>query len=281
DRGGDRHPRVLLVGDPPFNDVQSALMQREETEQILPAANESIVSSALLRSALGGNEQLLAALPRLPATRSEIATIGKLFPERTTLLGADASEQELVRLASTGALKDYGILHIATHAFVDDRQPQRSALILSQVGLPDPFEAAAAGRRTFDGLVSVKEIACEWDLDADLVALSACETGRGRVVREGILGFAHAFLEAGARSLLVSLWKVDDRATALLMSRFYENLYGKYVGDRAGYAATAMSKGDALREAKLWLQEYMDEGGGRPYRSPYYWSAFILIGDHS
>ncbi|MCK4409129.1 MAG: CHAT domain-containing protein, partial [Candidatus Eisenbacteria sp.] len=84
----------------------------------------------------------------------------------------------------------------------------------------------------------------------------------------------HAFLQAGARSLLVSLWKVDDQATSLLMRRFYGNYLGNDDGERMG-------KAEALQEAKQWLREYTNEAGNHPYEHPYYWSAFILIGDRS
>ncbi|MCK4409669.1 MAG: CHAT domain-containing protein, partial [Candidatus Eisenbacteria sp.] len=146
----------------------------------------------------------------------------------------------------------------------------------------DPLEAAMAGTRIYDGLLTAKEIVREWDLNADLVTLSACETGLGKkVMGEGYVGFAHAFFQAGARSLLVSLWKVEDKATSLLMRRFYENWLGEYTDERIGLPDEAMPKAEALREAKRWLRDYIDEYGNRPYEHPYYWSAFILIGDRS
>lgn len=139
-----------------------------------------------------------------------------------------------------------------------------------------------AGTRIYDGLVTAKEIVREWDLNADLVTLSACETGLGKkVMGEGYVGFAHAFLQAGARSLLVSLWKVEDRATALLMHRFYENRLGEYRDERNARVGEPMTKADALQEAKYWLRNYTDERGGHPYEHPYYWSAFTLIGDRT
>ena len=139
-----------------------------------------------------------------------------------------------------------------------------------------------AGTRIYDGLVTAQEIVREWDLNADLVTLSACETGLGQeVVGEGYVGLAYAFLQAGTRSLLVSLWKVEDTATSLLMRRFYENWRGEYGEERSGRVGEPMTKADALQKAKCWLRTYTDESGHTPYKHPYYWSAFVLIGDRS
>jgi CHAT domain-containing protein len=202
-----------------------------------------------------------------------------MFPEAEILLGPNASEQEMVRLAESGELRRYGTIHLATHALVDDERPERSALILSQVNLPDPLEAAEQGTRIFDGLLTVKEILGEWDLDADLVTLSACESGLGKETPgEGYVGLASAFLRAGARSLLVSLWPVNDRATYLLMRRFYENLTEAHANGR-GMQTEPTSKAEALQEAKRWLRSHRDEKGGQPFRHPAYWAGFILIGE--
>ncbi len=269
---------VLLVGDPPFNEAHLAAMEGEG--DVLLASDDAAPGYETLRDALAGSEAALAALPRLAATRDEVAAVAGVCGTSSLLLGADASEQALVRLAESGALRDFGTIHVATHALVSDERPERSALVLSQVGLPDPLECAASGSRIYDGLVTAEEIVREWDLAADLVTLSACETGLGKeVTGEGYVGFAHAFLQAGARSLLVSLWKVEDRATALLMGRFYEDRFGTYDDERGGRRGAAMSEADALQEAKHWLRTYTDERGERPYEHPYYWSAFVLIGD--
>ena len=227
------------------------------------------LDGAALRHALDSEDFALAALPRLAGSRAEIAAIAGAASSSDVLLGPDASEQRLVRLADSNNLRSYPFIHLATHAIVDARQPERSCLILSQVDLPDALEAAKKGERIYDGRLTVQEILREWKLDADLVTLSACETALGQQISgEGIVGFAHAFLQAGARSLLVSLWKVDDQATSLLMTRFYDNLWQRH-----------QAKATALREAKKWLREYEDEAGQRPYEHPYFWSAFVLIGE--
>jgi CHAT domain-containing protein len=138
------------------------------------------------------------------------------------------------------------------------------------------------------------------------VVLSACETGRGKDAGgEGLLGFAQAFLQKGARSVVLSRWKVDDRATTLLMVRFYENLLGKRKGTKA------MGRAQALDESRRWLRgldrrraallagglgrgqlrgteeevpplagkEPALPGGERPFAHPAYWAAFVLVGD--
>ncbi|UCH84934.1 MAG: CHAT domain-containing protein, partial [Candidatus Latescibacterota bacterium] len=198
-----------------------------------------------------------------------VTSIAAAADAPTVLLGEDASESALVQMAETGEIGQFGTIHIATHALVDDKRPERSALVLSQVGLPDPLESAMKKERIIDGLVTAREIVREWNLSADVVTLSACETGLGRKAgSEGYIGFAHAFFQAGARSLVVSLWKVDDRATSLLMQKFYEDYFDSEMKTKAG----------ALKSAKEWVMDYKDENGTRPFEHPFYWSGFILIG---
>jgi CHAT domain-containing protein len=284
-RGASGPQNALLVGDPPFcEDHLSAMADEEEQDshpqQAYAATGEPFIRGTTVRSALAGNEGALAALPRLPWTRQEVRLVASVIPATTTLLGAEASEQRLMGLAESGELSQFDTIHLATHALANDDLPERSALILSRTDLPDPYEAVVAGKRVHDGLLTAKEIIREWELDADLVTLSGCQTGLGReTAGEGYVGLAHAFLQVGARSLLVSLWKVEEEATALLMGRFYENLTGSYADERDGESETPMSKAAALREAKRWLREYTDEHGARIFSHPSYWSGFVLIGE--
>jgi len=236
-----------------------------------------------------GDPPFEGVLPQLPGTRDEVLALSEIVDGPTVLVGRDASEESLVRLTETGRMGEFAILHLATHAHVDDRVPGRSSLVLSQALLPDPVEAVAAGARVYDGILTAREIVREWNLDADLVTLSACETALGREAGgEGYIGLAHAFMQAGARSLLVSLWKVEDRATSLLMRRFYRNLAsadeapgrGRARGEPGGLSGSR-GKAGALRDAKMWLRDYTDESGRRPYAHPFYWSAFVLVGDGS
>lgn len=253
------------------------------------------------------DSRVRSGLTPLPGTRLEVAAVaGLLPPDKTTvLLGSGASEQRLDELAAAGRLKHFRLLHLATHGTVDPVTAVRSALELARDKLPGPDEQAkraAVGNKVYTGQLSVEAIAKEWQLDADLVTLSACETAMGPDGGgEGLLGFSQVLLGRGARSLLLSLWKVDDTATALLMKRFYEDLLMRH-----------QPKAEALWEAKRWLRELPQaeieklagelakgklrgtEGprtpttndrktvlpaGDRPFAHPRYWAAFILIGD--
>ncbi len=160
-----------------------------------------------------------------------------------------------------------------------------------------------------DGYLTAAEVLEYWKLDAELVTLSACESALGSEGSgDGSLGFAQAFLKAGSRAVCLSLWKVDDAATALLMDRFYRNLLGKREGLNA-----PVPKAEALAEAKTWLRnvtaleatdrlgtitQSVPRGTGetalrvksqpaegakaketKPFAHPRHWAAFILIGD--
>jgi CHAT domain-containing protein len=171
------------------------------------------------------------------------------------LLGSQASEQELEKLALAGELPKFRLLHLATHGEANDQCPLETALLLARDRLPaspDQEVAAAHGRRKpLDGRLTVGTVLGSWKLDCDLAVLSACSSGLGRQTQgEGMLGFAQALLQKGARSVVLSRWKVDDAATALLMVRFYENILGK----RAGLKAP-LGRAEALDEAKRWLRE--------------------------
>jgi CHAT domain-containing protein len=237
-------------------------------------------------------------LNRLPRTRDEVEAITRIFksddrPTRT-LMGTDASEPELDSLTTSAELGKFGFIHLATHGMIDESVPARSAVILTQTGLPDPLEQALSHKPVFDGRLSVREIQRGWELKAELVTLSACETALGRDAGgEGFVGFTQALLISGARSVCLSLWKVDDTATSLLMQRFYQNLLGKREG-----LNNPLPKAEALREAKSWLRNLPSEEvavltRGEPRKSlkgdvastttrfdhPYYWAAFVLAGD--
>lgn len=229
----------------------------------------------------------------------------------TVLVGPDATERRLCEAAATGELGRFGYLHFATHALMNNRVPLSSALVLSAEDPWDAFALAVQGEEVYDGLVTADQILRTWRIGARLVTLSACETGLGKESRgEGFVGFSQAFFVAGARSLLVSLWKVEDRATMLLMTRFYENTLGTHgdlrvVGTDSFPPESPLPMAEALREAKEWVrgltwddlqamdvqpqgvasrglvpvEEPVVKEGDHPFAHPHFWAAFVLSGD--
>ena len=163
------------------------------------------------------------------------------------LLASDATEARFKSLP----LANYGIIHFAVHGIANTQFPDRAALVLS-----------SSPGSTDDGLLQVREIR-DLPLHAGLVTLSACDSGNGKLLgEEGIASLERAFLLAGARSVLASLWTADDTYTVGLMRRFYEHLIN------------GLDNGAALRQAKLdLLQEFMDQA------LPLYWAGFTLVGD--
>jgi CHAT domain-containing protein len=187
----------------------------------------------------------------LPAAEAEVGAIEDALrgSESHVYIGRRATEDAFKKEAA-----HYRILHLATHFLSDDRQPLYSKIVLAQ----DP-EAEE------DGYLQTYEI-FNIRLNADLVVLSACNTGLGKLSKgEGLVGISRAFLYAGVPSLLVSLWSVDDESTSILMKSFYEHL------------SNGLNKKQALRQAKL---EYLETVPNNK-RDPFYWAPFILVGDWS
>jgi CHAT domain-containing protein/tetratricopeptide (TPR) repeat protein len=276
ERPADRDARAnaLFVGDPPFRAVHAAAMVSAENA----APSSGRLDEIVLRDALYADPEALGKLPRLAWSRREVESASKSFAKSEVLVGPRACEPALRSLATEEQLHDFDVVHVATHALIDANDPLKSALVLSQL----PADDEQGGADPLDGLLTGAEIAHGWKLDADLVTLSSCETATGRLAKgEGTIGFAYPFLAVGARCMLLSLWKVDDEATALLMQRFYENWRGADGSAREGGRGRdgAMTKAEALREAKHWLRSLEDSAGNRRFEHPYYWSAFVLIGD--
>jgi len=167
-----------LVIDP--RPAPEAITEQRKLQQVLVAARS-------------GDEDF----DRLPGTRYEVEALARLFksddrPTRT-LLAAQASEPEMDRLSASGELGLFGFIHLATHGVIDEDVPARSAVILTQTDLPDPLQQALSHKPVFDGRLSVREIQRGWDLKAELVTLSACETALGRDAGgESFVGFTQA-----------------------------------------------------------------------------------------
>jgi tetratricopeptide (TPR) repeat protein len=228
---------------------------------------------------------------QLPGTLAEIAQIRDLLNGKAILwTGADAAEEKLERYRQQQGLQRFRFLHFATHGQANNRLAFESRLVLArpQAGQVPLLRPSAP---LLDGYLTASEVLDHWNLDAELVTLSSCESGLGKAgAGDGLLGFAQAFLKAGSRSVCLSLWQADDDATCLLMARFYEN-----------YLIKKLGKAQALDEAKRWLRALSFQeasrlvgalydgspspipGGAanpqRPYAHPKYWSAFVLIGD--
>jgi CHAT domain-containing protein/tetratricopeptide (TPR) repeat protein len=198
------------------------------------------------------------ALARLRFAGQEIAIIRALLTasDSDVLTGLQASEAAVKTASAKGLLARARYVHFATHGILGLDTGQPPALVLSLVG-NDGARDADGGVN--DGFLRLDEVT-RLHLNADLVVLSACETGKGRLYAgEGVTGLARAFLYAGSRGVVCSLWAVDDRETATFMAHLYGGL-------KDGKAAA-----DALRAAKLAMI--------RANKSPVFWAPFILIGE--
>jgi CHAT domain-containing protein/Tfp pilus assembly protein PilF len=234
--------------------------RKERRESVLVAFGDpTYPPSGDSRSRLRGGVELVP----LPGTRMEVEALGGLFPGRShLLLGSGATEPAAKALG-----RDVALVHFACHGILDGDFPLDSALALAQPEEP--------GEGSGNGLLQAWEIFESVRLDADLVTLSACETGLGKEMGgEGLVGLTRAFQFAGARTVMASLWKVPDVATAALMRCFYGQM-------RAG-----QTKDEALRRAQAeFLAGPVEVRGreGSPERldvsHPFYWAGFVLAGD--
>lgn len=207
--------------------------------------------SGLLSSVRRGFDDLVGIqLDDLPATRQEVVDASQALGQRNfvLLIGNRATKTAF----ELQPLSEFSIIHFAAHAIATPKFPERSALVLGR-----------ALHSKDDGLLQARDIA-KLNLNADLVTLSACDTANGKLEgEEGVTSLVQAFLLAGARSVLASVWKVDDESTAALMKQFYAHI------------AQGEDGAAALRDAELNLLKQMDDP------APVYWAGFILTGDGS
>ncbi|MBD1815102.1 tetratricopeptide repeat protein [Microcoleus vaginatus DQ-U2] len=243
----DRQPptrTLAILADPVFSPEDERL-KNQSTATNLQAIET--VNLGLSRSGSDNNLQL----SRLKFTRQEAQIIQALVPanSRTESLDFEAS-----RAAATSQnLSQYKIIHFATHGLANSTNPELSGIILSLVdekGNP------------LNGFLRITDI-FNLKLAADLVVLSACQTGLGQNIQgEGLVGLTRGFMYAGAQRVVVSLWSVDDEGTATLMSSFYQGMLQK-----------GLTPAAALRAAQLEMLKQEE------WRSPYYWAAFTLQGE--
>jgi CHAT domain-containing protein len=190
-------------------------------------------------------------IPNLPGSRNEALAIQQIAgPARTRLvMGFDANREAIL----DGSIARERIIHFATHGMMDTRHPEMSGLVLSMFNKKGEYQ---------DGYLRLSDV-YNLKLSADLVVLSSCESALGKDLgSEGIMGLPRAFLYAGARRVIVSLWKIDDEATVPLMKMFYSRLQ------------RGEDPARALRGAQLDLLK------NTQLSDPYYWAGFILEGDY-
>ena len=251
--------------------AQTKAQRREQRQAQLPlvafgdpvyGGNAALVSSTvpapLTNIALRGLN-----FNRLEFSEDEVLRIGRIWGIPPTSEHINLRERASVERVRDLDLTRYRVVHFATHAVLGDKVGMLSqpALVLSQSGSDEKNR----------GLLQFSDI-LELKLNADLVVLSACETGLGNLHQgEGIVGLTRAFFYAGASSAVVSLWKVEDQSTSLLMEKFYQ------------WLKKGTNKADALRQAKLEILNSKIElkalGDVQSLASPFYWAPFILIGD--
>jgi CHAT domain-containing protein len=202
----------------------------------------------------------------LPGSLDEVNMIFKLFDETGKKAVIYTHKKADESILKTGELKNYRILHFATHGFVNTDNPELSGILTAQdtsASFTDNEDIYGYIAQQNDGIWYQSEI-YNSKLNADLVVLSACETGLGKIASgEGVIGLTRALLYAGTKNIIVSLWQVSDESTKQLMVEFYKNLLSKE--SKTDYARH-------LRNAKLRL---IKEG---TYAHPFFWSPFILIG---
>lgn len=229
---------LLAVGDVPYSESGNLIA--------IPKGN----SKAKLASGVkrGLYDLRGERLPRLPGTGEEVKAIAAIAGSGSIVLtGAEATETRF----RSQPLESVRAIHLAVHGVSSSTSPDRAALVLGRFVSDED-----------DGLLQSREIA-ELNLPAELVALSACDTGAGKLVgQEGIVNLVRAFLFAGSRTVVASLWSADDAFTTSLMKRFYENL------------AKGTDRGLALRRAKLSLVEQFG-----PDAVPFLWAGFTMTGE--
>ena len=190
-------------------------------------------------------------IPRLPYTRQEAAQLLALTPKSSSFSAMDFQANRMTVLDP--AMSQYRYVHFATHGVLDSERPGLSSLVLSMVD---------AQGKPQDGFLRANDI-YNLKLPAELVVLSACQTGLGKDIKgEGLVGLTRGFMYAGAARVVVSLWSVNDRATADLMTRFYQKILKQ--GERPAAALRAA-------QVEMWKQQQ--------WQAPYYWAAFVLQGE--
>jgi len=246
---------LAVLADPVFeaNDDRIRNPRGDSRSEKRSKENESKrgLSIALAKGAAETGISNGPTIPRLPGTRQEAEGILALVPEAATRKATDFDASRATAMSED--LGRYRLVHFATHGFLDSINPQLSGLVLSLVNEAGEYQ---------NGFLRAHEI-YNLKLGADLVVLSACQTGLGKQVRgEGLVGLTRGFMYAGAARVAVSLWSVDDEATSTLMRSFYKRMLVDHLKPSA-----------ALRAAQIEMFQQAK------WQAPYYWAAFVIQGE--
>jgi len=252
-------PKMLAVIADPVFDRSDSRFTTPATETGDKTPSQSItVDNARSIEHLAGNSgdmpgvtTLRLVIPRLPFTRQEANKLMALTPKGSSFSAIDFQASRTAVLDP--ALSQYRYLHFATHGLLDSERPGLSALVFSMVD---------AEGKPQNGFLRANDI-YNLKLPAELVVLSACQTGLGKDIKgEGLVGLTRGFMYAGAARVVVSLWNVNDKATADLMAKFYEKMLKQ--GQRPAAALRAA-------QVEMWKT--------KQWQSPYYWAAFTMQGE--
>jgi CHAT domain-containing protein/predicted negative regulator of RcsB-dependent stress response len=250
---------LAVLADPVFADddmrVKRLASKTRVERRPAPAAASQTEIAALQMSRSGQETGAIdrdARFGRLLNTRREATAILALVPERERRQALDFEASRATALRPD--LGQYRIVHFATHGLLNNIHPELSGIVLSLVdqdGQPQ------------DGFLRLQDI-YNLKLPAELVVLSACQTGLGKEIKgEGLVGLTRGFMYAGTPRIVASLWKVDDMATSELMKRFYQGLLGP----------KRLRPAEALRQAQMSIWQR------KQWRAPFYWAAFVLQGE--
>jgi CHAT domain-containing protein len=250
-RTGSPRKVVAVIADPVFSRNDDRVRNDAISAAVASAASDQNPRESAPQELKDLRRDSVAV--RLTHASEEADAILAAAPRGTTMdaRGFDASYETVM----SSDLGQYQILHFATHGFLDTEHPELSGIVLTMV---DRKGAQKNGVMLLHDIYNL-------DLSAELTVLSACQTALGKDIKgEGLVGLTHSFISAGSKSVVASLWKVDDRATAILMADFYDSILQQ-----------GMPIGAALRSAKLKMMQ------DKRWSAPYFWAGFVLQGEYT
>jgi CHAT domain-containing protein len=251
--GRPRASKALAVlADPVFDAADERVRQAGRRAAQDPAP-EPVASAARPLARESDPIDATGQIARLPFTRREAESILALLSPEETLRALDFRASRAT--VTSDVLREFRVVHFATHAFLDDARPELTGLALSLVN---------ERGESVDGFLRLHDL-YDLEMRAELVVLSACQSALGKdATGEGLIGLARGLMYAGAPRVVASLWKVDDAATAELMKRFYAAMLGPQ----------KLSPAAALRAAQIDLSKQ------RRWSAPYYWAAWVIQGEY-